>query len=73
VENESIEEFLNNQVKEGYISENGTPLKCFKCESKEMSEVNHDYLDGGRILEYDIKCKDCDTIVGSWAYGHWQL
>jgi len=72
MENESIEKFLDNQVKEGYISKDGTPLKCFNCESKELKDNITDSTEQG-IMEYEKVCINCNKIVGCWAYGHWQL
>ena len=76
MENEmSFEEYMCKQIEDGYIDSKGFPLKCFKCDGEELFQTNSQYLDsiGGPLLEYDMKCKNCDTIVGSWAYGHWQV
>jgi len=45
-------------VENGYISQDGAPLKCFSCQGKEFKEANVDRLDGWRdVLEYDMKCE----------------
>jgi len=72
--NTRFEEYISKQIDDGYIYPNGAPKKCLNCECEKLIGVNYDYLDCyGQILEYDMKCEDCDTIVGSWAYGNWQI
>lgn len=68
----SIDEYIDWCVDMGYISSDGTPLKCHKCGSKEMIRCNEYYTDNF-LEEYDIKCKQCSTELGHWAYGNWEL
>ena len=61
------------QIKEGYILKDGTPLKCLKCDSKDITNTNYDLLDSQLVCEYEVKCNACNSIVGRWAYGRWSL
>lgn len=72
MEYKSTEEYVKDMVDNGFMSEDGEPLKCFKCESTELEDANIDRIEYG-ILEYDMRCKGCKTIVGHWAYGNWTL
>jgi len=68
----NIKDYMKQQVKDGYILENGTPLKCHYCENEKLKDNITDQSEQG-IMEYEKVCSDCDTIVGCWSYGHWQL
>jgi hypothetical protein len=69
----SYDEFREALVKDGYIAENGKPLKCTNCESKDFKRVNKYYeMDYSCVVEYTCVCKDCDHTLGVWAYGSWQ-
>jgi hypothetical protein len=75
---ESFEDYINHMINEGFIAEDGTPLKCHHCEGKEFTEYEHDYLDhcygvGVGLLEYKLKCNNCDKNVGYWVAGHWEV
>ena len=75
---QSFEDYVDDMIKEGLISENGAPLKCHKCEGKNFIEYDHDYLDycyghGVNLLEYKVKCETCKTDVGYWVAGNWQF
>jgi len=75
----TFEEYIEQQIKDGYISEKDlSPLKCWNCESKNFKDYGHDFLDyihghGVNLLEYKVKCLDCEKDVGYWSYGHWQV
>lgn len=69
----TIEDYYKKQLQDGYISKNGAPLKCIKCESINLIDKVTDTLDGHTVLEYYVYCKDCGTKTGSWAYGNWQI
>lgn len=64
---------LEKRIKDGYIDEIGTPLKCV-CGCKKFKKVNI-YNEEGYEVEYSLECKNesCYKIVGTWSYGHWQL
>lgn len=73
-----MENYFKEQIKLGYIAEDGEPLKCDKCECTDFIYYNHDFLDyigsvGINVLEYMVKCSKCNKDVGYWSYGHWQI
>jgi len=56
-----------------YFKEDGTPIKCMKCECTEFIENYHAYLDNyGPLLEYGVSCAKCGIGVNYWAYGYWE-
>lgn len=67
----SFEEYMKKEIEEGYISENGTPLKCW-CGNKEFKQVKIYQSEYG-IEEYSLQCTECLKIVGHWAYGNWHI
>lgn len=69
----SIDEYIDWCVDMGYISSDGTPLKCHKCGSKELEEYDEHYMEWEDREEYSVRCKQCGTEVGHWAYGNWNI
>lgn len=67
----SYYDYLKKQVNDGFISENGTPLKCF-CGCNSFKRIK-EYYGAFGIEEYSLQCEKCKKIVGHWAYGNWQL
>ena len=67
-----MQEYIDEMVKQGYIAEDGTPLKCHFCGSKKLEEVGQ-YYEDCVLVEYEVKCKLCGKRVGYWAYGSWEL
>ena len=69
----SLEDYFKGEIEAGYISEDGTPLKC-ECGCTDFEQVNQTYGEGW-IEEYSWKCTNdkCLKIVGHWAYGNWQV
>tara|TARA_R110000765_G_scaffold398401_1_gene492766 strand:+ start:287 stop:505 length:219 start_codon:yes stop_codon:yes gene_type:complete len=70
---ESFEDYMKRQIDEGYISENGHPIKC-ECGCTEFKQVDQHYGEG-HIEEYSLECtnQECLKKVGSWSFGHWQV
>lgn len=68
----SVQQEKHLEYLAGYILNNGQPIICYKCNSKELFQCNYYNSEYGP-LEYDMKCKKCDSIVGHWAYGNWIL
>lgn len=68
---EPFDDYVKEQIDEGYIDRDGQPLKCV-CDSTEFKQVNQTYGEG-YIEEYSIECTntECQKIVGHWAYGAW--
>ena len=68
---ETYGEYLKLMVEQGYVRGDGRPLKC-QCGNEELEDVNHAY-ENLFVVEYDVKCKKCENIVGYWIYGHWDI
>lgn len=58
------------KVKCGWITNDAQPLRCCKCHSRKFKETDANRIEG-QIIKYTLICKDCNNIVGTWAYGHW--
>ena len=67
----SFADEMKKLVEDGYIKEDGAPLKCWKCGSKSLKFTNHydDYI----MVEKSVKCKECNSDVGLWSYGNWTV
>lgn len=63
---DSFEEYYQKQIDDGYIQEDGYPLKCQFCDS-----TNLDWK--CNLEEKEVKCHDCGKLVGYWAYGNWTV
>lgn len=70
--NETYEEYLHKLIKDKYINNDCSPLKCFYCDSDNLLDYDEHYNDVGRE-EYSVKCKDCDKHIATWAYGYWYI
>ncbi len=68
---QDTEEYLKQMISHGYIKEDGEPLKC-ECECTDFKEVPTDYIDN-TVCEFNSVCKDCNSVLGNWAYGSWML
>lgn len=66
----NFEEYIERQIKSGYINENGAPLKCPHCDGKNFEDRN-EYYDESSLVEFQVWCVDCNKSVGIWAYGDW--
>jgi hypothetical protein len=69
-EDQSFDEFMQQRIADGYVANDGTPLKCDDCGGTKFHSINEDRIDYG-ICEYDYQCLGCKKIVGHWAYGNW--
>jgi hypothetical protein len=63
-------EYIEQQIKDGYITEYGKPLKCQFCDNRDFKQGNI-YKEEGYVVEYSIVCQCCGRIIGTWAYGSW--
>lgn len=64
-----MEEWLSQEISEGFMDSNLQPIKC-RCGAKSWTDKVTDRDEHG-ILEYDRICTECGTTMGNWAYGHW--
>jgi len=69
---ETYEDYVNHLIKEGFIKEDGTPLKCLYCEGNDFERRNEYYCPYG-IEEYEVWCVKCNKKVGHWAFGTWVI
>lgn len=56
-----------------YYHEDGTPKKCWKCGSKKFIRKNEDWINETTLCEYDLHCKECDSVLGHWLMGYYQI
>lgn len=52
-----------------YYNNDGSPRKCYKCEGIEFTQniTNRiDYI----TMEYEVRCSNCDVVLGYWATGY---
>lgn len=68
---ETFEDYFNDLVDKGIVYEDGTPKIC-ACGHSDFEMVDV-YRSEHGIEEYSLKCEKCGNIVGSWAYGHWDI
>ena len=66
----TTKKFKKILIQHGLIYNDGEPKRCW-CGSKNFTEYNFDYLNYGTVLEYSVKCADCDRDLANWAYGGW--
>lgn len=70
------EEYVIKSERNGYIDENGAPLKCIYCDCEELflaDERYGGYSEPCGLMEYSVFCKKCTKEVGHWAYGNWSI
>jgi hypothetical protein len=70
---QTMEDYIKEQIEKGYINEKGEPLKCFNCNSIKPFEQKVKSIDGGCVSEFEAICPDCGKQEGYWAYGSWML
>lgn len=59
-------------IVEGYIEEDGTPIKCYHCEHTEFEIKDKCHIEG-LLCEYGVYCKKCGKLTAYWAYGNWAV
>ena len=47
------------------------PIDC-DCGCNEKIET-YMYYESYGVCEYKVRCKQCNKLLGHWAYGHWQI
>lgn len=67
---DDTEQYIEQQIADGYIKADGAPLKC-QCGSTNL-DWKHIY-EGMGVVEIEVKCNDCGKDVGLWSYGSWTL
>lgn len=46
--------------------------KCPECGCIETKHVIKDSMDGYIIMQYEVRCIDCDEELGYWAHGNYE-
>lgn len=72
-EEDEFHQYMRKRIADGYIANDGTPLKCESCDSTEFERVNEDQMGYGMVVGYELRCKQCRGIAGHWAYGNWMI
>lgn len=70
---DTVEESIQKDIEEGYLSSTGEPLKCWSCESTEGYNSVVTDLCGGVAFEEEAYCKSCGIVVGYMVQGQWQF
>lgn len=68
---QTIEEYVKEQIELGYTDNTGEPIKCW-CGSINFEDKITDRNEHG-VLEFNRICKSCGKIVGELAYGQWMI
>ncbi|GAK41925.1 hypothetical protein TCA2_4417 [Paenibacillus sp. TCA20] len=69
---ETIGDYLERMITEGYIDKDCRPIKCHICENTDIEGRNYMYEDFALIIEYEMFCKPCNVSIGRWSYGNWE-
>lgn len=73
-----FKEYLDQKVKDGYIKENGEPIKCHFCDSVDIifkitDRIEIDATIGAFIDSEGVTtCLDCEKEIGHWMQGNWE-
>jgi hypothetical protein len=70
---QTFEEYIKQEIHDGYTDATGQPLKCHHCNSVKPYKQLTISIDGGYVSEYAAICTDCGKEMGYWAYGNWQV
>lgn len=60
---------LEYAIKFGYLNNDLSPRRCYKCFSKNYTEKVVDYIDM-RPIEIEAVC-ECGAVIGYWYAGSW--
>lgn len=59
------------KIAKGFEDRNGEPKKCMFCNSSNLIRTNEFTEEYFGVVEFTLKCKDCNATLGHWAYGEW--
>ena len=60
---------LRKLIEDGYYKGDAEPLKCTKCDSTDLSDLNS--FEEGHVIHIERWCNNCDRSCGQWDYGSW--
>jgi len=46
-------------------------MVCPNCGCTDFKQA-HKYFEEGYLVEYQLECLECKTIIGCWSYGYWE-
>jgi hypothetical protein len=64
-----------NLINYGYITENGTPVKCILCNEKRFQNRNFIYAkENIRVVtHFECYCVSCNKPMAKWSNGAWTI
>jgi hypothetical protein len=68
----SEKDYHDLEVILGLVSEDGTPKRCWNCFSSRLRSCREQF-EAIYLVEYDVECSDCESLVNTWSYGGWNL
>lgn len=66
------EEYNKQLIFDGYIKEDGEPIKCLYCDSTNL-HFNYKSHIQGVATECKVKCNECGNDVGYYYCGIWEI
>jgi len=60
-----------SDVTNGFIEEDGEPIKCKSCNGILFRDICVDKIDYIET-ERERVCSECDYLMGYWSYGSWE-
>jgi len=67
----TFEDYHKYMVDNGYMKPDGEPLKCHRCENTDLE--SKEYIEDNIITGIKVRCKKCNSSVGYWSYGSWEV
>lgn len=68
-----MEYYRTKMIECGYIAAEGSPIKCFHCNSKNMEKYNKYYDSAWGLVIFSVRCKDCQKDILTRFYGDWYV
>ena len=60
-------------ITDGFVTKNGVPLKCFRCNGKNLKLANKLYNKSKVLMSFDSVCEQCNKTLGHWENGVWHI
>lgn len=64
-------EYIKDLIDNGYILNDGTPLKCIHCESNDIKFDHKSHIQGV-VTEIEVTCNSCKNNTGNYYCGIWE-
>lgn len=69
-EENSLDRTFKTYIQAGYLTNEGEPIKCCSCGSKDLVDSNC-CTDEVSTVAFDRFCHKCNMYLGHWEYGIW--